>query len=831
MYHLRKTAIAALSALLLFLPCFSSLASEPADTVLQSPSAYTAKVVRVGISDSSYFSEKQEDGSYAGILTDYLQEISKYAGWNLEYIEGSTDELTQKLAAGEIDLMGGILKNETTLPLYDFAEYNSGYSYTTINVGKDDDRYIPMDYASLEGMRIGIFSKALGRISALNSFTQANSLNLVPVYFDDFNLCAQALQEGEIDGFLTNDTSLVNNTRIVARFDAIPYYFAVTKGKTALLTELNLALSTILEVNPKFDNIVYEKYFNTTGGNLAFNKNEKAFIRDSPVLKSAVISSLAPIEYFADDDSSIKGIAPDVLKLISSRTGLQFEFVRVDTLAEAKQMLLAGKVDLITSIGGNDPNAEPGTVFTKIFLDTQRILIKNATQKDPAQRIFAAIDGYSYAYAMDGYETVSFPTIQDCIQAVVSGNAAYTTCNNLLIDHYSYFYNNSNISFTPVANASEGLSFALSQQADPVLLSILDKTIYSLPHDDIQAIVYENTTSDNADLSLMQLLYSNPMTMAAAAAAICTILAIVIVLLSLFIRTRLKLTQQVALQGDAYRIISELTNEYIFTFDFHSQCLLLPAKFASLTGRRIKHSLTTILDGNDEVLKTLYSTFSKQEGIDRISLEFHCPLKNSRDAWFKAVGTILFDTNKKPLRGIGRITSIQTEWQEKQILEAKANTDSLTLLYNRQYSEQKIMEFFQQNQDSVNGVLMVMDLDYFKKINDTLGHLAGDQVLKEFAGILKSEFRSGDIIGRWGGDEFIAFLCGTQEEIEISDRAQHLCDIMNRDFHYEEKSHHLSISVGIATTKKASSYPELFKHADMALYAVKNQHRGGFKIF
>lgn len=830
MVYIRRLIAAAMAALLLFIPYISLLANESTDMAVPPETAHAPRTVKVGISDSEYFSEKQADNSYQGILIDYLQEVSKYAGWNLEYVEGNVDELIVQLSAGEIDLMGCMLKNEYTLPFYDFAEYNSGYSYTTIVVNKEDNRYASMDYGSFQGMRIGVFRKSASRIAALERFTKANNLEVIPVYYDDSQEFLDSLKKGEVDALLANDTSFMKDIRIVAKFSEVPYYFAVTKGKTDLLEELNMALSTILEVNPKFDDIVYQKYFTSTGGNLTFNRKEEAFIRDSPPLKVAVVSSLPPVESYDPDGGGAFGIAPDVLELIAACTGLEFQFVSKNTLADAKQALLAGDVDLISGIGGNDTTLTPGMVFSNYYLNTQKILVKNPTQKQPVKNIAAVWDGYAYGNILEGYETVSYPTIKECIQAVVSGNADYTACNSLLIDHYNYLYNNRNISFAPVANVSEGLSFALAQPANPVLLSILDKAIYSLSKENIQSIVYENTASDTIDLTLAQMLYSNPIEMALIAAIICIMLVIGLVLLFLFMRIRLKLSQQIALQGNAYRIIGELTNEYIFNFDYHWQALILPTKFADLTGRAVKYPLARILNGEDEVVKTLYSIFSSQDDTYHAKAEFRCTLADGTEAWFKAIGTILKDTDNKPLRGIGRITSIQNEKREKQILEIKASVDSLTGLYNRQYSEQKILEYYESHKEAGSGVLLVMDLDFFKTINDTLGHLAGDHVLKEFAEILTGEFRSEDIIGRWGGDEFIAFLCNNPTEQEVAIRAQHLCSIMNREFHYEGKSHRLSISVGIAMGYKASTYTELFNSADTALYHVKNHQRGTFKI-
>ena len=91
------------------------------------------------------------------------------------------------------------------------------------------------------------------------------------------------------------------------------------------------------------------------------------------------------------------------------------------------------------------------------------------------------------------------------------------------------------------------------------------------------------------------------------------------------------------------------------------------------------------------------------------------------------------------------------------MLEDKADTDLLTDLNNKMATERKIREYMEKYPDK-QGVLFVLDVDNFKKINDTMGHAFGDEVLRSLAVRLQSMFRATDIVGRTGGDEFMVFL-------------------------------------------------------------------------
>jgi diguanylate cyclase (GGDEF)-like protein len=127
---------------------------------------------------------------------------------------------------------------------------------------------------------------------------------------------------------------------------------------------------------------------------------------------------------------------------------------------------------------------------------------------------------------------------------------------------------------------------------------------------------------------------------------------------------------------------------------------------------------------------------------------------------------------------------------------------------------------------------MCLDLDRFKAVNDTLGHPAGDELLKTVAKRLRSSVREGDTIARLGGDEFAIIQVGGEQPKDATALAQRICDVMKRPF--DLNGHHAMVgtSVGIAMAPNDGDDPDiLIKNADMALYGAKNDGRGGYKFF
>ncbi|WP_195600131.1 GGDEF domain-containing protein [Longibaculum muris] len=148
---------------------------------------------------------------------------------------------------------------------------------------------------------------------------------------------------------------------------------------------------------------------------------------------------------------------------------------------------------------------------------------------------------------------------------------------------------------------------------------------------------------------------------------------------------------------------------------------------------------------------------------------------------------------------------------ENQLLEI-SRKDGLTYLYNKVTVEEMIKN---EIENLKQGTLLMGDIDSFKKLNDQLGHLQGDQILKWFASQLNEVFHS-DVIGRIGGDEFVVFMKDTQHN-EIIRKLNMLFDKVM--YQYEKVP--FSISVGIASYNGQDTYEEFFNKADWAMYKAK----------
>ncbi len=166
------------------------------------------------------------------------------------------------------------------------------------------------------------------------------------------------------------------------------------------------------------------------------------------------------------------------------------------------------------------------------------------------------------------------------------------------------------------------------------------------------------------------------------------------------------------------------------------------------------------------------------------------------------------------------------------MLQSRANTDSLTQLLNKGATENRIRSAITAHHSKKHmDALMIIDVDDFKYINDTFGHLIGDEVLHFVGDALKQNLKGIDIAGRIGGDEFMVFLQNIKSSADAETVASHLQDIIHTGFKKTEVADHLSVSIGIAIGQDESEeYEELFREADTALYETKHNGKAGYTL-
>jgi diguanylate cyclase (GGDEF)-like protein len=166
-------------------------------------------------------------------------------------------------------------------------------------------------------------------------------------------------------------------------------------------------------------------------------------------------------------------------------------------------------------------------------------------------------------------------------------------------------------------------------------------------------------------------------------------------------------------------------------------------------------------------------------------------------------------------------------------LQREADEDSLSGLRTRRRFEQEVRAAMARSRrDGTTGALLMLDLDHFKSVNDSYGHLAGDKMIEEIAAVLRGRTREGDVLGRLGGDEFAVALptCRPDEARVV---AEAIVSAIREHQPDDPEVEPITVSVGVAIfgIDQVMSYATLVSEADTAMYAAKDAGGDGFRVF
>ena len=176
---------------------------------------------------------------------------------------------------------------------------------------------------------------------------------------------------------------------------------------------------------------------------------------------------------------------------------------------------------------------------------------------------------------------------------------------------------------------------------------------------------------------------------------------------------------------------------------------------------------------------------------------------------------------------------LKEQWRADDRIRHLAHYDGLTDLPKRELFFDKLSYALSRLEDDRTAIaLLCLDIDNFKQVNDTMGHAAGDALLKQFADRLRDNTRKSDFLCRLGGDEFAVALCDLKSAERILPFANRLCRVLGEPYAVDGHKITTSVSIGIAMAPmKAEEAPTLLKYADLALYRSKSEGRNTVRFF
>ncbi|MEG2381548.1 MAG: diguanylate cyclase, partial [Oscillospiraceae bacterium] len=253
-------------------------------------------------------------------------------------------------------------------------------------------------------------------------------------------------------------------------------------------------------------------------------------------------------------------------------------------------------------------------------------------------------------------------------------------------------------------------------------------------------------------------------------------------------------------------------------------------KFSKLSPEEYKKATSAYFSHPDDA-EAIGKAFSEVLKGKPIGYEARMRRFDGSYIWCKIDLGIILDSEGKPMRLVGYIVDISETKKENEMLKKQVKIDPLTGLYNKTATMILANSILEKEPEGRHS-LIVLDIDNFKGVNDTLGHSFGDAVLVDVSAKLKAVFRSDDVVGRIGGDEFAILMKNVPDTNRVLKKAAEISGIFRQTYAGEKENYKISCSMGIVMVEnKDERFKTLFLKADAALYQAKQNGKDMFVLY
>lgn len=295
-------------------------------------------------------------------------------------------------------------------------------------------------------------------------------------------------------------------------------------------------------------------------------------------------------------------------------------------------------------------------------------------------------------------------------------------------------------------------------------------------------------------------------------------------------------TKKLLLSEKKFRIALSQSKNIIFEYDIlTAQIVRFDLRYSKDDKIILLTNIITELIEGEHIWEDDHESFQKMFvdikcGVQYVERNIRTISASKNIKWYKIIMTADCDSRGNPKHAIGVVEDITKQVVAETDLRYQAEYDSLTQVYNKRSTMEKVEEKLVTQEGIHRGIFMMLDVDRFKGINDTFGHPVGDTILKEVTKVLKNNFRETDIIGRLGGDEFCVFVIGTKNLSLIRQKAEMIHEEIRRIFIGDTKN--VSVSIGLTTCRGIQkNFEQIYKEADDALYHAKKKGRDTYCFY
>lgn len=543
-----------------------------------------------------------------------------------------------------------------------------------------------------------------------------------------------------------------------------------------------------------------------------FTEKENAYLHNKKEIKVCADPDWMPLEKI--ENGKLIGISSDYINIIESKLDIPMNLVPTKSWSESIEFAKSRKCDIF-SLAMQTPERKKYMDFTKPYISIPLVIATTneklfiAEIQEVIDKEFLAVKGYAFTELLrieyPGIKITEVENIDDGLKKIANGSyfgviGTLTTVGYKLQKKYI-----GTLKITGRIGSNWDLGFG-ARNDEPELLSILNKAIIGIDQRTQQAILGRWVSvkfEQGFDYALFWKMLG-------------VILIIAIVILNRF-RVIKKLNKKINKQLkiiDRYVLISYADNKGIITDVSDALCNMTGYTREELIGKN--HSIFKHPDTDRKVFDDLWRTITSGKS-------WSGEIKNLR----KDATSYWIDTQISPILAnngvIEGYSALRYDITDKKRIEELSLTDQLTQISNRLFLDNSFkLELQRTKRYNTRFSVIILDIDKFKTVNDKHGHDVGDKVLIEMASLFKESIRSTDILGRWGGEEFL-IICPVTKLNQAIKLAQKIrSEIEN---YYFDTVGTLTCSFGVSEHKPTDKNNEVIKRADNALYKAKKANR------
>lgn len=478
---------------------------------------------------------QDENGKRSGYGYEMMQGISKYLQCTFSYVgyDKTAAECEELLRNGEVDVYTAAKRTPEREAEFAFSTHPAITSFTCMNVKVGNNKIVAGDYATYNGLRIGLLQRHTYN-GAFLDFIKEKGVDCEIVYYETPTELSNALVNDEVDALVNSYIRIPEDEKTVENFGETPYYIMARKENQNLIDQLDYAIDCMNVETPNWRTELYNKYYGSVTNNRELTDDERAFLKklqDSGEPIRAVMNPDAnPYAWYEKGEA--KGIVADVFKATAEKLNLRYEIVPVSTKEEYEALITSGDVDIWIDMYGSDED-ENGNRYkmTEPYLTTTMSVLRNRGASEKIESIVTSDEYINVREIVSDVwpemELTVLDSTEACAKQVLSGKADVALLMSYTAQRLEREDLQNRLRVDIVPGATLTLCMGVNANDDIAFYGLWEKTLAGVA-DQVSAEIVQKYLEQTSTPTLIEYLFDRPIYLVIVSSAVLLLVLLIL---------------------------------------------------------------------------------------------------------------------------------------------------------------------------------------------------------------------------------------------------------------------------------------------------------------